>query len=515
MIRTASLVGVIATIATATLAAVPFPERAPEPPEVDLSFLRDRIPAHALVTRPGTDDPAVMWDHDDDGYMELRARWDAESEEFTVWTMIDPVTEQPIWRLEVSDWRERPWRLTWDANGDGLMDWIMLDVNRDDRPEEILWEVGSESTRAARFLDRDGDGLFEVRCWVDLTENESPWGEGRVWAFDDDGDGEFDRRVDGAQRTESGYDPDEARAALEQDPSRVDLLWDLIGWSEVLGDEEAWRDLVLAYAAHPEGNSLYRMLYRPLMRRVFHTDSSFREQLIVTMRDRCDDRNAEYVTLWALGELLRWAATPPRVHPWYLDEWRREIGLPDDVELPTEIDVALAAESSDWFRRSLACENVGSAARANVAFRLATVHAAQGNWEVTDALCTTLTDIARRIDGPISRQHLEYAEICFAYNHTERASGLYGTMAAHWEGHPGDPERAWPNHIALIRLGIMAEERGIHRRSRYFLLRALDSLSPAVQTPDRCLAEHLLANEETLEAATEYLAAVDALAAAD
>ncbi|MBN1475852.1 hypothetical protein JXA47_03770 [Candidatus Sumerlaeota bacterium] len=515
MIRILSLAGVIATLATAALAAVPLPERAPEPPEVDLSFLRDRIPASALVTEPGSDNPAVVWDHDGDGYLELRAQWDDETEEFTQWTFVDPVTEQPVWRLEVSDWRERPWRLTWDANGDGLMDWIMLDADRDDRPEEILWDVGSEATRAARFLDRDGDGVFEVRCWIDLTESESPWGEGRVWAFDDDGDGNFDRRVDGAQRTQSGYDPDEARAMLEEDPNRVDLLWDLIGWSEVTGDEETWRDLVLAYAAHPEGNSLYRLLYRPIMRRMFHTDRSFRARLIETMRERCDDRNAEYVTLWALGELLRWASTPPRVHPWYLEDWRREIGLPDDVELPTEVDAALAAEAGDWFRRSLACESVSSAARTNVAMRLATVHAAQGDWAVADALGTTLIGIAQRIGGPISRQHLEYADICFVYGNVERASELYGAMAAHWEAHPGDPQRAEPNHIALIRLGIMAEERGIHRRARYFLLRALDSLTPAVKTPDRRLAEHLLANEETREAATEYLEAIEALAAAD
>jgi hypothetical protein len=203
------------------------------------------------------------------------------------------------------------------------------------------------------------------------------------------------------------------------------------------------------------------------------------------------------------------------VHPWYIDDWRREIGLPENVELPTRIDVALAAESSDWFRRSLACENVSSAARTNVALRLATVHAAQGDWEVADALGTTLIAIARRVDGPISRQHLEYADICFVYNNIDRASELYGAMAAHWEGHPGDPERAEPNHIALIRLGIMAEERGIHRRARYFLLRALDSLTPAVKSPDRRLAEHLLGNEETREAATEYLETVEALAAAD
>ena len=104
----------------------------------------------------------------------------------------------------------------------------------------------------------------------------------------------------------------------------------------------------------------------------------------------------------------------------------------------------------------------------------------------------------------------ELANIFFAYGNSIRASDLYGAMAAHWQRNPGDPERAVPNHIALIRLGIISHGRGNLGLARYFLLRALDSLSPTVSEPDTRLAELLLEHEETQEAAQEYLDTVAA-----
>ena len=508
------LTGLVGLALAASVGAqvMPLPESPPEVPEVDLSFLEVRIPAHALGVEPGTDLPTVRWDRDDDGLAEIWALWDEEQEEFTVWTVLDPLSERPLWRLEVSAWHEAPWRIVWDQNSDGVMDWMLLDADRDGTPEEIQWEAGQSGERLARFLDRDGDGRFETRCHVEADETIPGGGSRRHWAFDDDGDGAYEREVSGEELTERGRSPEWILEALTEEPGRADLRWDLITWYADQGDEERWREQVMAYAADPGGIQIYRLLYKPIMRRSFYLNEEFAQGLIDSMRERSSEPQADYVTLWSLGELLRWQCSPPTVHPLLLAQWREAMGLPPGTPLPSSVDTELANESARWFLRSLASEMIDRSARETVAFGLARLHAARGQWDVVDDLCLALVRAAERVNGPMSPRHLEYANICFAHGSHQRAQRVYGAMTAHWQLNPGDPERAVPNHVALIRLGLMAHERGSRRQARYYLIRALDSLSPTVAEPDTLLAQQLLADEGTREAAEEYLEVVGRMA---
>jgi hypothetical protein len=495
----------LAALGVSAAAAAPsFPDRPPEIPQFDLSFLTQAIPAEAITTRQGTDIPAVRWDHDGDGRIELWADWDPDKDQFATWTHMDPVTELPDWRVRVAHRREPPYEISWDVDHDGQTDWTLLDANRDGHPEELLWHIGVDSAASARFIDRNGDGRFEVRCQIDLTGPQTK----KAWAFDDDGDGTYERQVDGSLLTENGHDPAWAEHVLEADPGREDLQWDLIGWCEAHGDVAGWRRHVLAYAADPQGDRIYELTYRPLTRRMFHTDPEFRAQLLDSLRARCSRPTASYGTLWALGEFLRWVSTPPEVHPVYLAQWREQIGLPASAELPTQVDPELVTESEHWFKQSLASEMTTRAARETVAFRLARIFAAKGQWDLVRDLCTPMVRAAESQQGPISARHLELADMCFAYGNIDWATDLYSAMAAHWLVDPSDPDRAVPNHIALIRLGILAMDRGAEGQARYFLLRALDSLTPEVKDPDTRLAELLLAHSETRGAAEEYLHAV-------
>lgn len=496
------------TTVAAPSATAPLPETVPEIPQPDLTFLREVIPAEALTVQPGGEEPTARWDRDGDGVEELQGEWDPDAEQFGTWTILDPATATPRWRVLVSHRRQPPWQIEWDSDGDGLMDWTLVDANRDGRPEEALWNVGGGSAVSARFLDRDGDGRFEARCWVNLTV-----GDEKSWAFDEDGDGVYERSVDGATLTENGYDPAWARRVLEADPSREDLHWELIGWCERQGDEAGWRRHVLAYAADPEGERFYELTYRPILRRLFHTDPAFRDALLGALRSHCERPDADYGTLWALGELLRWQSTPPEVAPDYLAQWRESIGLPASAEIPTAVDPQLVRESDRWFKRSLASEMMTRAARENVALRLARLYAAQGAWDLVHQLCGPILQHLGRQQGPMSERHLEVANIAFAYGDADWAQELYRAMATHWIANPGDPSRAGPNHTALIRLGLLALHRDDLGQARYFLMRALDSLTPEVASPDTVLALQLLEHSETRAAAEEYLAAVERRAA--
>lgn len=505
MSRLRRCVSLVCLMAPALPAGVAYPERAPDVPVIDEAFLRDRIPTSALTAQRGTTLPAVAWDRDGDGFIELTATWDPEAEEFTSWTCHDPQTQRPLWRLEVADYRESPWKLVWDADGDGLMDFTALDADRDHRPHEILWQVTADHPQMARFLDRDEDGVFEARCWIDLTEITSPRQGGRTWSFDDDGDGEYERFANGDEVTENGYLPASAEAILTRDPHREDLRWDMIEWCRSSEDVDGFRRHVLAYVEIPEGRRIFRLTLEPLMKRAFYTDAEFRSQVIASLRQRAEQPTAGFVTLWTLAELLRWQAAPPMVHPLLRPQWLAKIGLESEAGIPREIDLEAAAESELWFRRALASEHITNAARESVAFNLAMLCAARGDWEAVDTLCLALVNQSIAAFGPDSAQCLQLADIFFSYGNRARARLMYDSVVSHWQSNPGDPARAQPNHLALNRLGLMAYADGDVGQARYYLMRALDSMTPEVHAPETELATLLLGSEESRDAADEYL----------